>query len=460
MIISFIGCGLSTTSVLFYLNKKLNNSSSIKKINIIDSCSIDDFGKGIYRNPAKNIFLNTPIYLSTISHENEFSFKNWLENNELINSLDAGNYSPRFYFGLYLNEIFRNIVNDIREKGIEVNLVKGYVHDIIKNSPKIYRIKGYFETDIISHKIILACGTSFKNENLNISRVEKLRNKKILIVGSSLSFLDVFRNISLSKNEVYFCSKSGFFPKIRSENKYDHDFLYKKLLSENTITIKKLNKIVSEYIGVNFFSYLKNNLIYCNNILDLDKNINIEDPIVSIFTNSSDHIQDIWMKFDVSLKKLIMKKHGLFTSYQSPMYKELAKNLFNHLNSKSLKYIDKYVIKSFSIDNKTIIKFNDNSINYFDEVIYCSGFDNKITNDLLFENLLLRGLINKNEMSIGVEVSSNTLKAKESNIYCIGHATFGHFIGVNTMGILNKMAIKISENVLNEISENILNEHC
>ena len=449
--ISFVGCGFSTNSILFHLNKKLNLSSNIylKKINIIDHCPINDFGKGVYRDTNKNVFLNTPIYRGTISKEVKFSFKNWIKNKDLTDHLDVGRYSPRYYFGLYLYEIFTDTINSLRKKGIEVNLVKGYVYDIIKDNPNNYKITGSFENEILSDKIILACGASFEDKILDTNEVKKFKQKKILIVGSGLSFLDVFSNVPLLENEVYFCSKNGFFPKIRCEKRHNHDNLYRRLLKERVITIRKLNEIVSNHIGANFFSYLKKNLISCNNPSDIERELYNEDPVVSIFTGCH-CLVDLWAKFDLQLKKLFIRNYNIFRSYRSPTYKKIAKNLVDKLNSKALKYIDKFVISSYIKADKVIITFNDNSTLFFDNIIYCNGVKNKIEESLLFKNLFYKKLISKNDIGNGVHVCDKTLKTKDPNIYCIGNATFGCFMHLLSVPVLSKLSIRVSESILND----------
>lgn len=148
MIISFIGCGFSTNSILYHLNKlsdKFDNKQII--INIFESRQ--SFGDGVsYNVNSEHVLLNRPAKQMSIDHNNLSDFNGYLESK----GIQTHEYETRKSFGLYLKGVFDSSISSLEEKNIIINQYNHTVLDIdqIRNKFEIITSNGYFFLILLS----------------------------------------------------------------------------------------------------------------------------------------------------------------------------------------------------------------------------------------------------------------------------------------------------------------------
>ena len=440
--IIIVGGGFTALSILFNIKDNLTFKKNNVSITVINYSS-EKIGRGNYiKNKFGNYYLNSDLNSVNLSIKNDiYNIYNWLSNSNKHEILD-NTYLSRKSYGDYLEYCFSNLYEEFNFfKKIKLFIVKDKIINI--NYKENLFILESDKNNYISNKVVLATGIGYSESlfHLNID-YSKLNQKKILVVGSSLSFLDVLRNLN-NNNNVFFCSKDKLFPKIRSLKKYNFNFFIEELKNNEIITYDIINEIFKKYFLVGIIEYFKKNSNYCFSLESLMKDFNNNDIFSNLLCSINDSIDFLWSKFDFKLKRLIIRYYHYFSSFRNPMSNSAAEILIDAISNNKITYINDEL--KFVIDNvahfKSCEKLN------FDEILYTKGFSNISERDL-YKNLLNNGLIRLNEFKLGVDINELFESKLCKNLFCIGNSTFGNFLHVNSVDILKRHTLKLSKNLI------------
>ena len=171
----------------------------------------------------------------------------------------------------------------------------------------------------------------FNNDEINIFKYSGLKNIKIIIILSSVSFLigilaiTVFYSLSSNLQHYY----------IQFKNQFSDDKIYLAVINKNGLWIKD---VVDNKVNIINSSKVDNNFLSDTFITTFDKEFNL---VESISSNKIDIKKNEWIIYDATIfKNNTSQKIELF-KFKSNFNQKRIESLFSNLSSLSLlKLID------------------------------------------------------------------------------------------------------------------------
>ncbi len=408
--ITIAGFGFSGLSFFVkYLDYCLANNLKNVKIEIY---SKNKFAKGeAYATSNETDLLNVVKGNMTLKNDLGMTFTDWLEY-KYKSKYREEIFLPRKVFGQYLIYIYNLYFEKAKEAGVKV---------------KIYnREVGTLKTKDLNtlNKKIFICIGSIKKGSFEMKN--NGNGKNVLIVGTGLSAIDKFIQLSQTKStfgKVTMYSRSGVLPKVSSKyNKLSLKFLNLESLKSEKINLSYLYKSFLQELGEhvdNPGEYLSKEL-NSRNILDFE--IGKVDLILKSL--DLDFVKYIWLQLSTDEKLYLIRNYFSFwQKITSPFPLKNAKIIEKHILSKSL-----------------IITNQEPNYRKFDQIYDCTGYKKNSECSLVIK-MIDRGLAERNLFG--------GINSMSKNLYIIGDLSFGENIFLNTANFIDGQIIDVFKEILN-----------
>jgi lipopolysaccharide export system permease protein len=166
----------------------------------------------------------------------------------------------------------------------------------------------------------------FNNDEINIFKYSGLKNIKIIIILSSVSFLigilaiTVFYSLSSNLQHYY----------IQFKNQFSDDKIYLAVINKNGLWIKD---VVDNQVNIINSSKVNNNFLTNTFITTFDKDFNL---VESISSNKIDIRKNEWLVYDATIFKNNTSKKIDLIKFKSNFDQKRIESLFSNLSSLSL----------------------------------------------------------------------------------------------------------------------------
>lgn len=447
-------CGLMTCHHL------IKNSDKPISISIFEKKH--EPGKGIAYSPqSEKVLLNVVSSKMSAFPDQPTHFVDWLSEHQQYKSDDkeliASSFVPRARYGEYLSSIWKNTVEIASKKNITLKLIQTEVYDLALSNQKIsiHTRTECYEVD----KVILTTGNQLPR-NPKIKNEESFRSpryfqnpwnyqtfcvdssKPIFILGNGLTMVDTVIQLREQKisNQIISLSPHGF----------------------NILPHRNFSFTLNDWLAKLGEKPTLNELLHEINLQlkTLKKHGISAEPLVDYLRP---HTQRLWQNFSAQEKQFFMRKlrhfwgvarHRLpFVTYDI-IQKERIQNSLNIIsgkiidikelnNSLEIEYFDKFLNQTFVMEACMLLN--------------CTGPESDIerTNSTLLKNCLKKGLIQQDDLKLGIKANTNTYhtinKFGEENkeIYTIGSTLRGELWESTAINELRIQAKKLSERILN-----------
>jgi uncharacterized NAD(P)/FAD-binding protein YdhS len=435
--IAIIGGGFSGTMTGVHLIENVSTPLEIKLIN-----EAEVLNTGIAYNPySKKALLNVVSSRMSAFAANPDHFLNWLMRQDHFKDKDrlliANSFLPRYLYGDYLKDIWKNSLKLAEKKKIKVDVICSSVNDltILNDSIEIeLKDKSRLSVDYA----ILASGnhlpgnpkiqSSFFSSSRNyfqnpwdIRSVSGISsNEPVLIIGNGLTMVDTV--IGLLENgfqgKILSISPNGFNILPHRHNGLSYTKLVEEIRDETSLLelVKLFNKhmkLIREY-GLS------------------------AEPLIDSLRPLT---QTIWKRLTITEKKIFMSRlrhlWGV-ARHRIPLHihdKLQQLRIEGRLHIVSGKLID------INETNGTIMA------TYYDKkekravklaisrVVNCTGPETDLLKleDNYLKNALLKGILSQDELKLGINADPDTFQALDST----GHIQSGLYVmGSNLKGLL------------------------
>jgi uncharacterized NAD(P)/FAD-binding protein YdhS len=405
--ITIIGGGLSGTLVA--INLLRINSKPGLDIKLVDKKSV---GAGLAYSTEQSIhLLNVRAGNMSLFPEEPGHFSGWLREKKL--NFSEKDFVPRNFYGKYVTETFEKIIFEKKDQD-NFEIINDEAEDIIPNNSSCL-IKLKTGNEIESDKVVLAFG-NFYSADLNLKDNSYLKSKRyhtnpwdnklyeslnkdetILIIGTGLTMIDIVLNLHQVKHreKIIAVSKHGLIP-----------FSHKHVEAYPSFYEKLSNKNLPEILNI-IRSQINNETIKGNDWR-------------GVIDSLKPYIQNIWINLSLNDKKRFLEhlKH-----FWNPVRHRVPSECFDIINqlliTKQLKIIAARINKITEINNsyKIELKTRHQNIEHniseknitADVIIKCSGTEGNYEriNIPLIKNLLSRGLVRKDPLSLGLDAQIN-----------------------------------------------------
>lgn len=500
-IISIIGGGSTGLSFLLQFIEKIKDSSlkDSFKVNFFEKSNAIGVGAA-YNAKSHALLLNTPAGFFSIYPDNTAHFLQWLQafpgkwksRFPEIQEFDASTYLPRKLAGLYLKDIFTQILIVARLNNIEISIIQDEVINIQNSSEKVTTLLTKKAGNYKADYIILCTGNYpsnpfphlistpfyFESPHFQEKDIKKIRNfiDPILIVGTRLSAIDMvvmLRDFGY-KGIITMASRRGNMPAVKSETK-PHSLIY--FTKENVIDQLKKN---------NFFLTIENlgDLIKEELCSLYDKEITYEN-IVSfpkqvyhglkfdlrnakrggalwqkLLVSFVELIEEYWINFSLSEKRKFMKDYiGVMLRYTSSFPITNAEKLVRMIEDSSLYILDQLHSINYEEEEKMYSAFFSNGYSLHEKkfryVINATGNCKDLIRSgaPLYINLFKENKAKFNEFGgLDVNISDKTFRVNMTQnffakIYAAGAPTFGSFFFTDSIF----PGVKHSQDIIKDI---------
>lgn len=243
MNISIVGGGATGAAVLIALIREIEHCAPNNKIDI-QIFEPDELGAGVPYSVQDHCFLlNTSVCTTSIIHNNNSHFLNWLDKNKEqwgklypeITTYDENSFIPRSLCGTYIKDTLDKTIKSIKKSKVHIIHVKKNVTDIqyhhtqhlfaIKTDNETYKSQycilctGYLNGTSKTYHHLLGTAHYYSSPYSCSEEIKKIPpSKSILILGTRLSAIDAA--LLLKKHHhIAMASRSGFLPAVRNRVK-------------------------------------------------------------------------------------------------------------------------------------------------------------------------------------------------------------------------------------------------
>lgn len=407
--LAIIGFGATGVSILKNLvDQTIANKLPSPKIIIFSPK--DSFAKGLAFGDADyHHKVNTPPHLMGMSDVETLGFENWL----LKKGIDSFSFPPRKVYASFISETYLDILNS---NILNLHEVKDHVISVSKDING-FRVSAQ-SLSIISEKIILSLG-SLHNSNFpeffdvptfinKRSQYNQVSSDKILIAGTGLTAIDVFRTLNKRKNsEVHLFSRNGYAPTcLSASNRYiPTHFSWQEIINNGTpkIQIKHIQQALRKEVNsikkrserhesikilkssghAEFFSYL------------LERADSGDLPYQDTLVSSRSYIHKIWCSLSLKDKKEFQLNHSAdWAAWRHPVPREVINGLKEAAQEGRL-HIHKALSRPILINSKFTIETSKNINIESNVLIDGTGGGNqiKMTNSPLLQEMRNKNLI-------------------------------------------------------------------
>lgn len=428
--ISIIGGGFSGSMLTTQLIKK---TKSPLEIFIFDKK--ENFAKGVAFNPySDHHLLNVRTKGMSAFPDQPNHFLDWvcteLNYDETLRNLVSESFMPRKLYGNYLQQIWQEVLEDAKTKGILVNQIHEYVTDLVPSDAEI-SIKTQSGKNYTTNFVVLATGnelprnpripnmafyqnaTYFQNPWSVDSVTQTKSDLPVLIIGNGLTMVDTVFGLLENgyKGKIISISPNGFNILSHKSSHYTYTALTNEIESKTTL-----------------YEIFKNVHQHIKKVRQLG--VTAEPVIDSL----RPHTQKIWQSLSIGEKKIFMARlrhlwgvarHRLpIESYDKIQKLRLDGNLQIisgklhdiHQNQKFIEVA--YFDKKLNQENRINVS----------RVINCTGPESDIQfmNDNVLKNCLEKNILFQDECRLGIKTNVETfqiLKPDNSfhaNLFTIG----------------------------------------
>lgn len=225
--LTIVGCGATGACIAAHAYKKFNDTVDIQ---VIDPNATIGLGKAYKTHDTENL-LNVGVANMGLYHSEPTHFQSWIKNNNLSDKhSEFWPFVPRKIFGEYiLSELSRIPLTHIKDtvSGVTQNS-DGYLlqlkSGLIVQTDFLVISTGYREeNNIFSHLI-----DKDSCEHIHYPQEIEAKNFKdgenILIVGSGLTAIDVWKRLRKYELKLTFLSRHGLFPLTHVSSEAIHRF--------------------------------------------------------------------------------------------------------------------------------------------------------------------------------------------------------------------------------------------
>lgn len=453
--IGIIGGGFSGTMTVVQLILK-----SKQPLEILIFESKKHFNKGFAYNPySKRQLLNVITAKMSAFAEKPDHFLDWvMQQKDFVNqdrAIVANSFLPRFVYGEYLSDVWKNILPLATSKNIKIKLIEKKVSDISINEDQITieTEKGNIE---IMDVCVIATGNqvprnpSIKNDRFyknsknyfqnpwSFDSVSNIKSDKpVLIIGNGLTMVDTVIGLQENgfKGEIYSISPNGF-------NILPH--------RHNGLKYSKLEEELVE--GLSLFELVK----LVNKHLKSVRRYGVSaEPVID---SLRPHTQKLW-------KGLSEKEKETFMSRLRHLWGVARHRIPLHIHDKLQQM---RIEGKLHINSGKIVDINENdqeiTVEYFDKkekkvkslsvsrVINCTGPDTDIENltNSFLKNSLSKGLIVQDPLKLGIRTNTDTFQLIDAkgnlhdNLFTLGSNLKGELWESTAVNELRVQAEKLA----------------
>jgi len=456
--IGIIGGGFSGTMAAVHLIK---NAKEPVEISIIEEKEV--FNKGIAYNPYSKLqLLNVMAARMSAFADKPDDFVNWVLNRKQFNGYDkelVGNsYLPRYLYGNYIVDIWKDAEKEAAKKNIKINVIHDYVIDL-ENTDKSVTLWLFNDKKINVDKCIIATGnavpgnTGIKNMNFyksasyfqnpwkedSVTNVDK--SKPVLIIGNGLTMVDTVIGL-LEKgfdNDIYSISPNGF-----NILPHRHNGLKYSKLVEELPEIFSLNELVSLF----------------NKHIKIVRTLGISaEPLID---SIRPYTQKIWQSLSNDEKrKFMFRLRHLWGVARHRIPLHIHDRLQQLRVDSKLHIISGKINDIIEKDGSIKVSYYDKKNHKFNElepgrIINCTGPETDLMklDKSFLKNCLLKGILTQDDLKLGINADPNSFRIidkegnKLKNIYTIGSNLKGIFWESTAVNELRAQAEKLSEILL------------
>jgi uncharacterized NAD(P)/FAD-binding protein YdhS len=435
--IAIIGGGFSGTMIGIHLIK---NASAPLEINLINETEV--LNTGIAYDPySKKALLNVVSSRMSAFAADPDHFLNWLMRQDHFKDKDrtliANSFLPRYLYGEYLKDIWKDALKLAEQKKIQVDVISSSVKDLTV-------LKGFFNIELKDKSrlsvdyAILASGnhlpgnpkikSSFFSSSTNyfqnpwdIRSVSGISSKEpVLIIGNGLTMVDTVNGLLENgfQGRIVSISPNGFNILPHRHNGLSYTKLVEEIRDETSLfeLVKLFNKhmkLIREY-GLS------------------------AEPLID---SLRPHTQTIWKRLTITEKKIFMSR-------LRHLWGVARHRIPLHIHDKlqQLRIEGRLHIVSGKLMDITESNGNMQAM-YYDKkekqtvtlaisrVINCTGPETDLLKleDSYLKRALLKGILSQDELKLGINADTDTFEAIDNS----GEIQSGLYVmGSNLKGVL------------------------
>ena len=459
--IAIIGGGFSGTLLGVHLIKNVNGPLDIKLIN-----ETDVLNTGIAYNPySKKALLNVHSSRMSAFASDPDHFLNWVmlqdHFKEKDRALIANSFLPRYLYGEYLKDIWKEALRLAKQKKIQVHVITSSVKDLtiladsidieLKDKSRLSvkygiiasgnhlpgnpRIKSSFFTD----------GTNYFQNPWDIRSVSRINSKDpVLITGNGLTMVDTVMGLLENgfQGQIMSISPNGFNILPHRHNGLSYTKLVEEITDQTSLfdLVKLFNKhmkLIREY-G-----------------LSAEPLIDSLRPLTQI----------IWKRLTIAEKRIFMSRlRHLWGVARHRIPLHIHDKLQQLRIEGRLQIVSGKLIDIIENEGKIIAYFYDKKQKQsvqlaVSRVINCTGPETdllKLENNYL-KNALLKGILCQDELKLGINADPDTFEALnsagqiQSGLYVMGSNLKGVLWESTAVSELRVQAEKIAGNISGKI---------
>lgn len=459
--ISIIGAGFSGTMLVVHL---LRNINTVVEINLISESDVLNTGVAFQPYSQKSLLNVISVKMSAFADEPDH-FLNWvmLQDNfyDKDRALIANSFLPRYLYGTYLKDIWKDALKLAKKKGVKLNVIISSVSDLTVQ-PKSIDLELKNGECLNTDFCVIASGnhlprnppikSSFFTESKHyfqnpwdIQSVSGIKSKEpVLIIGNGLTMVDTVMGLL----------ENGFQGRILSISPNGFNILPHR---HNGLTYTKLIEEISNQI--NLFDLVK----LFNKHMKLIREYGLSaEPLIDSLRPLT---QSIWRRLTISEKRIFMARlrhlWGV-ARHRIPLHihdKLQQLRIEDRLHIFSGKLID--IIEN---DGEITVSFYDKKkqgpveLNV-SRVINCTGPETDLLKleDHYLKNALLKGVISQDDLKLGINADPDTFEVLnqsaviQTGLYAIGSNLKGVLWESTAVSELRTQAARIAENIATKV---------
>ncbi|MDI9358365.1 MAG: FAD/NAD(P)-binding protein [Phycisphaerales bacterium] len=480
--IAFIGCGFSTTTILYHFEKQLQENTPYQ-LHILLFEKRKSFGDGVsYQTELPHLRLNTLLFKSNLSADDNKHFETWLIAKKKRKKL----FEERSVFGTYLIENFKKTTKRLENKGVIIERIRGSVYDI-----KPY--KNGFRIDVLGNQqswhtnyLMLTMGVNMHENIYKLSSKRYIndiyyaphslkdiqKNDKVLVLGTSASGQDLINYFYSNKHRatIYIYSQTTTIAHMFNFKFHKPSLKLLQNFFKPLITLKHISlAIIAQYCKEKIFQLVKTNKKFAL----WTKGISIKQSLISkeiqaktmdiIFLGIALNVADIeylWGRLSHADKRAFYKLYYMqFKKIIIHTHRYTLKKILCLLERKQLVPLKS---KQISIEETATGSFIVNCQKQklsVDWVINATGPTPDISVQPLYKSLLNQKLITKNPLK-GIAIDPKTFQCLTSNkknqgkIYALSPCILGSVLLPYSITYLAKAGKNLSTHFINTLTRN------
>ena len=459
--ISIIGAGFSGTMLVVHLLRNINTEVEINLFNENEALNT-----GVAFQPySQKSLLNVISSKMSAFVDEPNHFLNWvmLQKNfyDKDRALIANSFLPRYLYGIYLKEIWKDALKLADKKGIKLNVIISSVKDltVIPSSINLELKNGEsLSTDFC----VIASGnllpgnprikSSFFNESKyyfqnpwDIRSVSDINSEEpVLIIGNGLTMVDTVMGLL----------ENGFQGRILSISPNGFNILPHR---HNGLTYTKLVEEISD--KTNLFDLVK----LFNKHMKLIREYGLSaEPLIDSLRPLT---QTIWRRLTTIEKRIFMgrlrhlwgvARHRIPLHIHDKLQQLRIDDRLHIFSGKIIDIIEK--------DGKITVSFYDKKKQVpvelnVSRVINCTGPETNLLKleDHYLKNALLKGILSQDDLKLGINADPNTFEVLDQSgrvqtgLYTIGSNLKGVLWESTAVSDLRVQAERIAENIASKI---------